>query len=331
MNILEVGMTNINAELTEIKCLIANLSKNPAGKQSSQKSQENEKKGNIWFNQEKLASVKAPPTESLLVVNKTQVTNGNATLQMVEKAIIDNGIPVTKIFKNNMGDLVLVYDTADSRDKLNDIIASKDDIQTKTMSKKRPSITTVGLSKSITKDEVVDQMVSQNQFIKSFSMANDIKKHIEIFDVRSTRANPSVFQAFAAVREVLREGGGGGQRGVLREGLRNYEDKVAIGLMNCKVYDRYHTKRCNNCQAYDHYYKDCPIPNTHCCAKCSLEHPTNSYDDTRKCINCTKTGISEVDHAAYDHNCPSLLNHLQKMKEQYKKHLNWRKHMGDHH
>ena len=238
MNILEVGMTNINAELTEIKGLIANLSKNPAGKQSSQKSQENEKKGKIWFNQENLASVKAPPTESLLVVNKTQVTNGNATLQMVEKAIIENGIPVTKTFKNNTGDLVLVCDTADPRDKLNDIIASKNDIQTKTMSKKSPSVATVGLSKSITKDEVVDQMVSQNQFIKSFSMANDIKKHIEIFDVRSTRANPSVFQAFAAVSEVL------------REGLRNYKDKVVIGLMNCKVYDRYHTKRCNNCQAY---------------------------------------------------------------------------------
>ena len=160
-------------------------------------------------------------------------------------------------------------------------------------------------------------MVSQNQFIKSFSVANDIKKHIEIFDVRSTRANPSVFQAFAAVSHVL------------REGLRNYKDKVVIGLMNCKVYDRYHTKRCNNWQAYGHYYKDCPTPNTHCCAKCSLEHPTNSCDDTtRKCINFTKTGISEVDHAAYDHNCPSLLNHLQTMKGQYKKHLNWRKHMG---
>ena len=247
----------------------------------------------------------------MLVVGKTKETNDNATLLTVEKAIIDGGIPVTKTFKNSTEDLVLECDTTDPRDKLNDIVASKDDIQTKTMSMKRPSFTIVGLSKSITKDEVVNQLVSQNQFIKSFSMANDIKKHIGIFDVRSTRANPSVFQAFAAVSDVL------------REGLRNYKDKVVICLMNCKVYDRYHTKSCNNCQPYAHYYQDC--------VKCTLDHPTNSYEDTtRKCINCSKTGISEVDHAAYDHKCPSLLNHLQKKGEQDNKRLNWRTHMGDH-
>ena len=151
-------------------------------------------------------------------------------------------------------------------------------------------------------------------------MANNINEHIEIFDVKPTRSNPSVFQVFASVSEVL------------RKGFRNYKDKVVIGLMNCRIYDRFHCKRCNNCQGYGHYYKDCPSPDVHCCAKCSLDHATNTCTaTTRKCINCTKAGITESYHAAYDHNCPSLLSLIDKKKKSNERHLNMRTHERDRH
>ena len=163
-------------------------------------------------------------------------------------------------------------------------------------------------------------MVSQNQFVKNFSMANNIEDHIDIFNVKPTWSNPSVYQAFAAVSEAL------------RTGLKSYRDKVVIGVMNCKIYDRYHIKRCNNCQNYGHYYKECPTPNIHCRAECSLDHATKACTSTtKKCINCSKEWISLSDHAAYDHSCPSMLKMIEKNKNQNDRDLNLRMHKGDHH
>ena len=120
-----------------------------------------------------------------------------------------------------------------------------------------------------------------------------------------------MYQVFASVSETL------------RKGLKNYHDKIVIGLTNCKIYDRYHVKRCNNCQGYGHYYKDCPTPNEQTCAKCGLDHPTNSCEATVKhCINCKKAGSVNSNHAAYDPTCPALTGEVEKKKKQSEKHLN---------
>ena len=266
---------------------------------------------NIWFNKDKLVSTKVAPAESILVVNKSQRLNNDS----VEKAIVDNAIPVTKSYNNASGDLVIVCDTPDSRDKLKDIISSTtENIQMKSITRKKPSITIVGLSKKYKKEEVVSQIVSQNQFVKHFCTVNNINEHIEIHDIKPTRSKPFVYQVFASVSETL------------RKGLRNYNDKIVIGLTNCKIYDRFHVKRCNNCQGYGHYYKECPTPNAHCCAKCGLNHPTNSCEGTvKKCINCSKVGIADVNHTAYDPTCPSLLSQVEKKKKWNEKHLNLRR------
>ena len=259
LNTLENNLSNINAELTEIKNLLAKQTGKPPPVVKQKGSE------NIWFNKDKLASMKAAPAESMLIINNICEADNDS----VEKAIVDNAIPVTKSFKNNDGGLVLICETTDTRDKLKDIIAStNEDIQLKAVLKKKPSITIVGLNKCYTKKEITNQLVNQNQFVKHFSMANNINEHIEIHNVKPTRSNTSVYQVFASVSEVL------------RKGLRNYKDKVVIGLTNCKIYDRFHIKRCNNCHGHGHYYKDCPTPNVHSCAKCSLEHPTNTCSVT---------------------------------------------------
>ena len=112
LNVLETNMSAITAELTEIKNLLKKSAK-PVGIHTMFDN-------NIWFNKDKLVSTKVAPAESILVVNKSQRLNNDS----VEKAIVDNAIPVTKSYNNTSADLVIVCDTPDSRDKLKDIISS---------------------------------------------------------------------------------------------------------------------------------------------------------------------------------------------------------------
>ena len=304
---VEGNISTIKQELEEIKNLLKAKPKTTEsqGKSNSQ----NSVTDNIWFNKAKLESTKVPPAEPMLVMNASVEVN-----ETVEKAIVENGISVTKSYKNNSGELVVVCDNNNSRDKLQNIIATKDEnIVMKQITKKKPSVTIVGLSKKYNNEEVINLLVTQNQHLKQFSTVNNINEHIEIHDIKPTRAKESVFQVFASVSEVL------------RKGLKNYRDKVTIGLISCKVYDRFHIKRCNNCQGLGHYYKDCTNPNEPRCAKCSLNHATNTCTNMeKKCANCSDKG-NESDHAAYDPKCPAMVSEVEKKKD-----LNLRRSTMDH-
>ena len=141
-------------------------------------------------------------------------------------------------------------------------------------------------------------LVLQNQFIKKFSAVNKIEDHITIHVIKPLKNKPDVFQIFASVSPVL------------REGLRTYKNKVVIGLVSCKVYDRKQTKRCNNCQHFGHFAKECPTPDETNCGKCSGNHRTDScVTDERKCINCVRNNLGELNHPAYFYKCPCLLKY----------------------
>ena len=295
LNKVEGNITTIMSELNEIKAILKENNKkesekqNDAGKVSS---------NNIWFDKKRLESTKAAPPESMLVLNDSQEVNDS-----VERAIIENNIAVTKSFKSVSGDLVVVCNSTESRDQLKTIIeSSTENASVKPISKKKPSVTIVGLNKIYSKEEVIKLLVTQNQHIKQFSTVNDLNEHFEIHDVKPTRGNPSVFQVFASVSEVL------------RDGIRNFDDKVTIGLLKCKVYDRYHIKRCNNCQVLGHYYKECPTPQEPKCAKCSQNHSTDTCTVTEnKCINCCKLN-KPSNHSAFDPKCPCIVELIEKKK-----------------
>ena len=211
----------MKSDLEEIKNLLLK-EKSPTAKQEKSKPSYTSSGDNIWFDKARLESTKVAPAEPMLVLN-----NSEGVVETVEKAIVENSIPVTKSSKNNSGNLVVVCDSHDSCEKLQNIISSKDEnVEMRSTTKKKPSITIVGFSKQFNKEEIVSQMVSQNQYVKQFSTVNDINEHIEIHDIKPTRSKPSVFQAFASVSEVLRKGFG------------NYNDKVTVGLtMACLIYN----------------------------------------------------------------------------------------------
>ena len=139
----------------------------------------------------------------------------------------------------------------------------------------------------------------------SFRQKNEINEHIKVFAVKPLRGKQDIFQAFARVSKVV------------RQGFKTFNDKVAVGLSTCKVYDQYHVKRCNNCQEFGHFYKDCPNPDVHICAKCGENHSTRDCTSSSNyCINCVKAElpVDECGHRADDPACKSLCKQQEKIK-----------------
>ena len=176
----------------------------------------------------------------------------------------------------------------------------------------RSSITIVGLSKEYNKDEVLQILPMQNDFIRKFTVSNNIEDHITIYAIRPLKNNPSRFQVFASVSPVF------------HQGLRHHQNKVTLGLISCRVYDRYHVKRCNYCQGFGHYARDCPNSNSPTCGNCSGEHQTSNCSSTiRKCTNCSRSNINNSDHAATSSECPSFTKQVNQLKHKLSRdHLN---------
>ena len=60
-------------------------------------------------------------------------------------------------------------------------------------------------------------LIAQNEFIKIFSIQNDISDHLKIHIIKPLRNKPTTFQVFASVSPTL------------RDGLRRNKDKIVIG------------------------------------------------------------------------------------------------------
>ena len=316
---MERNMALITNELAEIKKLVSVNNHNPPvtanPSDSTVKSDQNEivtkiekPVENIWHDTERLASVKAKPAESVLVISKgiDSVTDKNNT-DLVENMVIEGRIPVKKSFKNKNGNLVVVCDSEESRNSLvTQVSGMNSDIEMKMPKENRPTVSIVGLNKMYEKQEIINLLVQQNYFLGQFAEKNNIEDHISVFGIKPLRGKEDVFQAFARVSKVV------------RQGFRTYNDKVMIGLSSCQIYDQYHIKRCNNCQAFGHFYKDCPDLSVQVCAICSGDHSTRVCSSTTpKCINCIKGEKSEIEcqHRADDRKCPSLLKEQEKLKK----------------
>ena len=299
---LEKNFYNMEAKLDEIKEILKNKE---TVKTSSPKSS-NAVRSSIWLDKDKLETIKAPPAKSVLVVKKVEDQEKSVENQsIVETAIMNHNISVVESYKNRSGDLMVVCETEDTRNELKNLVTScSDDIVMNTPREIRPAITIVGLPREYKKEEIINMLVVQNGYIKKFAVSNNIYDHIKIYVIRPLKNDASCFQVFADVSSVL------------REGFRHYKDKVTLGLTTCKIYDRYHIKRCYNCQNFGHYAKDCPTTNVHNCGMCSEDHQTKDCESlVHKCINCVRNNISDIHHTATSYKCPCLIKEQDLLKK----------------
>ena len=294
--ILENKLTGIDKQHNEIKSMMNTTKKSNPEVVNVENSLP---KDNIWLDETRLATVKAPEPKAVLVINKEiDQVKDIENQEIVEKVVIESGICLKQSIKDKDGNIVLVCESKEARDELKNLVQTADEnIRMISPKEKLVPITLVGLPRQLDAEEVVKMLCTQNEFIKTFTIKNDITEHIKLHAIQPLRNKPTVFQVFAAVSPVL------------RDGLRKNKDKVVIGLTTCKVYDRKLTKRCYNCQNYGHFVKNCPSPTVAHCGKCSGTHRTDHCtSDERKCINCLRNNLNS-DHSAFFHKCPSLVRY----------------------
>ena len=293
VNVLEKKMEGVDTKLAEIMTLL---------NAQTRKTKDAPQRENLWNNKERLETVRAPEPKARLVISKeSDAVKNLETRTTIEKVLIENAISLAETHQNKVGDLVLTCESKAAREELKQLVQTANkDIVMSSPNIKQKSITIVGLPYEYTKDEVLKCIVTQNGFINQFATLNKIEDHIKIHVIKPLRNKPNTFQVFASVSPVL------------REGILHHKDKLIIGIVSCKIYDRQQLHRCNNCQHFGHFAKSCPTPNEPFCAKCSGNHRTDGCtSDDRKCINCVRKNEADVNHSVFYHGCPTTVKYLE--------------------
>ena len=102
----------------------------------------------------------------------------------------------------------------------------------------------------------------------------------------------------------------------LREGIKANGNRIFLGSSSCPVYDRFFVKRCNRCQGFHHFHKDCK--KNQICGNCAGKHDTRQCQEDNiiyKCINCSIGGFANTDHMASSYDCPAYIAEQDKLKK----------------
>ena len=307
INLMENQINSINKKLEE---LMKVMESGRRLESSAEPNKTDVPSSSIWNDPERLATVKAPPTDAALVIQTNQdkqIETNNRCI--IEKTLLENSIPLKDSFTNQAGELVLLCQSAEERDELRNLVrTAKEDIDLSTPKERKCNITIVGLMREYTGEEVI-QLLLKNDLIKRFANSNDMSEHIQVHSVRQLKNKQEYYQAFATVSQVL------------REGISKLSNKLVMGITSCKVYDRKLVNRCFNCQKFGHFSSHCPTPQAPSCSRCGGNHSTRTCtSNATSCINCKRANLEHSSHSASHHACPALA----KYEEQQKKPLNSR-------
>ena len=313
VQMLDNRVSNLAGDVTVIKEMLKEMSTRNAGEElptssttvptaSVSDTEVNSNVVNLWQDETKV--------KSLLVVNKEFKLQSKA----LEKSVTSSGIQINGQYVNKKGDQVFILPSQDARTKLKDELTTTGvPVQHITEPKQRyPAISVVGIPTHFdknSKDSLVEVLLNQNPNISSLVKADN--SMFEVLAVKTVRSNSNINQAIIRLSDNI------------RYAIKNMGNKLFCGMSSCKVYDQLYIKRCNRCQEFGHYAKECT--GSVCCGICaSSEHESTAcqYSGNAQelnllcCINCKKSGLNDhmKTHQANSMNCPAYKAKQEKLK-----------------
>ena len=175
------------------------------------------------------------------------------------------------------------------------------------MKSKLPTITILGVKEYTSKEDFIEKLKKQNPLLTD---KLDQDNEFSIIYCRKPREmeNGKANQVVARVSDEV------------RKIIKNCDNKLYIDLEALRVVDRFYIKRCNNCQQFGHYEKDCS--NEVRCGYCTNQHKSGDCDQVEEgdfekyqCMNCKTAGKQHVGHSTHWHKCPTLLEQQKKIKK----------------
>ena len=167
---------------------------------------------------------------------------------------------------------------------------------------KLPTISIPFIEGNFTKEELLDALKNQNEDNGLCFGADDAK--VIFISPMKDQGNDGLHQAVLRVSEEL------------REGIKANGNRIFLGSSSCPVYDRFFVKRCNRCQGFHHFHKDCK--KNQICGNCAGKHDTRQCQEDNiiyKCINCSIGGFANTDHMASSYDCPAYIAEQDKLKK----------------
>ena len=259
-------------------------------------------------NQEKTyASVVSEEAPSLIVIEKPEVEiskeEKKEKLDQLNKVARESKAMIKKTYTNKTGKTVVVCNSEQSKELIlphvNKLFSER---KIKTPRQKLPTVSIPFIQGSYEKEELLFTLRDQNQ---DCGLLFD-QENVEVIFISpmKNQDNQDLYQAVLRVSEDL------------RRKIDSNGNRVFIGSTSCPVYDRFYVKRCNNCQGYHHYQKECKRDAV--CGKCAERHATRNCNEDPavfKCINCSVAGIEDIGHCANSHECPTYINEQEKLKK----------------
>ena len=263
---------------------------------------------NVWSNKPSVSNIKS----SLLA--KVNEQGKKVAPKDVRKIAVDQGIPVDSVIEKDNGDLYVNLPDKDSCEKITEILQkSHETHKLVKLTSKLPTVSILDITakdmksdknEELTKEDIQLSICNQNHLIKDL-VANGSK--LEVVYCKSPPAGKKFYTVAARVSPNI------------RDALKKMKMKIHFGTSVRPVVDRFHVKRCNLCQSFGHYAKDCAPDTAIACGYCTEGHkseqcPEKDKDHTHhKCSNCLKAGITSVGHPSFWQKCPSYLAAQQKL------------------
>jgi len=292
VQMLDSKVSKLTQDIGDIKKLLTARTAGPATteQENTTSSVVPTANGNVWSNTEQVNKVK-----SLLVIDK----NANCDLNNTAMMNVCNAQVHSKRPDKN-GNTVVVCESPESRDALKQHLITAGVTADKiTEPKPRyPTISIVGFSSEMDEADFRDKIMFKNPKLAHVCANNNAV--FDIVSIKSVKSNSSVFQAFVRVSDDI------------RSIIKCYGDKLFLGWDRLSVYDHHYIRRCNKCQGYGHYARQCK--NMQCCGLCAsadhqyleCEHKDKADSDKTAfyaCINCKTAGKPNYFHPAYSTEC----------------------------